>query len=242
MPKPISTTNKDGSDEKDNVENAAKEDKVKVDTTVIKTIELKQSASAKRTFDAFMKRLADQEAAAKEGGDGKIPLGTKCTNKGCTVAYKGEDETPKGCCYHPGNPLFHEGMKSWTCCDRKTSDFQNFLNQTGCKTGEHCWIPQQQMGSETRVECRHDHFQTDAKVTLSLFAKNVDPAKSTVEIKADTVCFDVVFEKYKRCQKTILLSGFIDIQSCKAEVLGTKIEVTLPKLQPKQWAEVERAC
>ena len=36
-------------------------------------------------------------------------------------------------------PIFHEGMKFWSCCQRKTSDFQSFLNQEGCMLGEHKW-------------------------------------------------------------------------------------------------------
>ena len=43
------------------------------------------------------------------------------------------------CTYHPGVPIFHEGLKYWTCCTRRTSDFQAFLNQEGCETGIHDW-------------------------------------------------------------------------------------------------------
>ena len=30
--------------------------------------------------------------------------------------------------------------KFWTCCQRRTSDFDEFLRQEGCTTGEHKWI------------------------------------------------------------------------------------------------------
>ena len=43
------------------------------------------------------------------------------------------------CQFHPGVPIFHEGMKYWSCCNRKTSDFQSFLNQEGCERGAHKW-------------------------------------------------------------------------------------------------------
>ena len=43
------------------------------------------------------------------------------------------------CLYHPGVPIFHEGMKFWSCCQRKTSDFTAFLNQAGCTTGQCKW-------------------------------------------------------------------------------------------------------
>ena len=43
------------------------------------------------------------------------------------------------CNFHPGVPIFHEGLKYWTCCTKRTSDFQAFLNQVGCKEGSHLW-------------------------------------------------------------------------------------------------------
>ncbi|PKU29112.1 hypothetical protein llap_20584 [Limosa lapponica baueri] len=30
-------------------------------------------------------------------------------------------------------------MKYWSCCKRKTSDFNTFLAQEGCTTGTHVW-------------------------------------------------------------------------------------------------------
>ena len=44
------------------------------------------------------------------------------------------------CTHHPGVPIFHEGMKFWSCCQRKTSDFTAFLEQVGCTEGRHKWI------------------------------------------------------------------------------------------------------
>ena len=44
------------------------------------------------------------------------------------------------CTYHPGYPVFHEGMKYWSCCQRKTSEFQDFLDQEGCTIGKCKWV------------------------------------------------------------------------------------------------------
>jgi len=30
-------------------------------------------------------------------------------------------------------------MKYWSCCRKKTSDFNTFLAQEGCTTGKHMW-------------------------------------------------------------------------------------------------------
>ena len=53
--------------------------------------------------------------------------------------YQGEPPQANECCYHPGVPIFHEGLKFWSCCQRKTTDFQSFLNQEGCTFGYHKW-------------------------------------------------------------------------------------------------------
>jgi hypothetical protein len=44
------------------------------------------------------------------------------------------------CLHHPGAPIFHEGYKFYTCCQRRTTDFNEFLRQEGCTTGSHKWI------------------------------------------------------------------------------------------------------
>lgn len=42
-----------------------------------------------------------------------------------------------GCRYHPGAPFFHDAYKGWTCCDKKATDFTEFLNFPGCTKGQH---------------------------------------------------------------------------------------------------------
>ena len=59
-------------------------------------------------------------------------VGWKCCRSGCTAEYKGPESNAEVCFYHPGAPIFHEGMKFWSCCERKTTDFTAFLNQAGC--------------------------------------------------------------------------------------------------------------
>lgn len=80
--------------------------------------------------------------------------------------YDGPKTDAETCSYHPGVPIFHEGwgefindaekglfyifrrylmsmhgfrMKYWSCCKRKTSDFNSFLSQEGCNKGSHQW-------------------------------------------------------------------------------------------------------
>lgn len=44
----------------------------------------------------------------------------------------------KGCCrHHPGVPVFHDALKGWSCCSRRSTDFTEFLNIPGCTNGRH---------------------------------------------------------------------------------------------------------
>ena len=76
-------------------------------------------------------------------------------------------------------PIFHEGMKFWSCCQRKTSDFQSFLNQEGCMLGEHKWKKDDE--GSAKVECRYDWHQTASHVTVAIYGKKYDPDISKIE-------------------------------------------------------------
>lgn len=69
----------------------------------------------------------------------KVAIGTACQNRGCLVTYEVTETDKSICTYHPGVPIFHEGLKYWSCCQRKTTDFNTFLSQVGCQTGNHVW-------------------------------------------------------------------------------------------------------
>lgn len=74
-----------------------------------------------------------------EANDGKIEIGTRCKNNGCSATYSGEISNDEVCRYHPGGPGFHDGAKFWSCCKKMTCEFDNFENQVGCMTGKHAW-------------------------------------------------------------------------------------------------------
>ncbi|KAF9567585.1 chord-domain-containing protein [Agrocybe pediades] len=56
-----------------------------------------------------------------------------CTRKGCGKQFQaGEGGL---CSYHPGVPVFHEGLKSWSCCkdiNKPVLDFDEFMQIEGC--------------------------------------------------------------------------------------------------------------
>jgi len=91
------------------------------------------------TRAASLKQVTSTGAVvSSNSGGNEISDSEPCKNGGCKVTY-GESRLKPECKYHPGVPIFHEGMKFWSCCQRKTSDFQSFLNQEGCMLGEHKW-------------------------------------------------------------------------------------------------------
>ena len=64
-----------------------------------------------------------------------IPPNTTCRRRGCNE--NSASATPKrdneDCIYHPGQALFHEGSKGWTCCKRRVLEFDEFMKIEGCK-------------------------------------------------------------------------------------------------------------
>lgn len=73
--------------------------------------------------------------------DSTIPIGITCKNGGCNATYASAANDDTECNYHPGVPVFHEGLKYWSCCTKRTTDFAAFMNQKGCAYGKHKWIP-----------------------------------------------------------------------------------------------------
>lgn len=60
-----------------------------------------------------------------------------CYNKGCSKTFKINENDEKACQFHPGEPIFHDAYKIWSCCKKKNIDFTEFLNITGCTFGKH---------------------------------------------------------------------------------------------------------
>ncbi|KAM9667708.1 integrin beta-1-binding protein 2 isoform 5-T5 [Dama dama] len=61
-----------------------------------------------------------------------------CHNKGCGQHFDPQTNLPDSCCHHPGVPIFHDALKGWSCCRKRTVDFSEFLNIKGCTVGPHC--------------------------------------------------------------------------------------------------------
>lgn len=73
-----------------------------------------------------------------DSDDPSIPISpnTVCRRRGCNAISPAESPLSRGdeeCVYHPGQALFHEGSKGWTCCKRRVLEFDEFMKIEGCK-------------------------------------------------------------------------------------------------------------
>ncbi|GAA6044677.1 hypothetical protein NBRC10513_004547 [Rhodotorula toruloides] len=67
-----------------------------------------------------------------------------CTRRGCGQSFDPEQNGDADCSFHPGAPVFHEGLKSWSCCsdvNKPVTDFDDFMKLPTCATGSHSLEP-----------------------------------------------------------------------------------------------------
>ncbi|KAL2043290.1 hypothetical protein N7G274_003596 [Stereocaulon virgatum] len=171
-----------------------------------------------------------------------IPPYTSCRRKGCNTISPAEPKSSREgeeCIHHPGHALFHEGSKGWTCCKRRVLEFDEFLRIEGCrKKHKHLFVGSQKgTGEEEKVAVgRHDFYQTPTSVIASLYLKKIDKERAKVDFSSTSaVKLDLPTADNKRYQTDIPLFGRIDPEKSKSKILGTKLELTLIKLDGLSW-------
>ncbi|KJX99995.1 cord and cs domain containing protein [Zymoseptoria brevis] len=164
-----------------------------------------------------------------------------CKRKGCGVQYKsGQNRDEEECVHHPGQAIFHEGSKGWTCCKRRVLEFDEFMKIQGCKSkSRHLFVGKKRDADAEELvnEVRNDFYQTATTVIASLYLKMIDKERSKVEFSEDgkAVELDLVTSDKKRYQTTMLLFGPIDSKESKFKIMGTKLELTLAKASTAGW-------
>lgn len=176
------------------------------------------------------------EKEKREKLESQVFVGVRCKNAGCKTTYQGPETDAEICTFHPGAPVFHEGYKYWNCCCIKTTDFNAFLDQKGCTSGKHCWIPKQ---DKKKVACRHDWHQTGNQVVVTIYAKNSSPEHSYVEANRTVLTCHIQFEGDKVFHKDFHLWGVIDVNNSFANMVPSKVEVTLKKADVVAWGKLE---
>ena len=187
-----------------------------------------------------LEKLQEEDSSVPpvEDNSEQIAIGTNCYHKSCKTTYNGPETNETPCQYHPGCPIFHEGMKYWSCCQRKTSDFDNFLSQEGCEVGKHLWIKPKNEGEEK--SCRFDWYQTGPDVCISFFAKTTIPEKTVVEANKVVLKVHLVFDGGKSIfDQRFDLCDAISPEKSSVKLMGTKVEITLKKREAFSWSNLE---
>ena len=64
-----------------------------------------------------------------------------CANKGCKdKSFVPEENSEEACQHHPGEPVFHDLKKYWTCCKdqhKPALDWDEFMKIPTCAVGAH---------------------------------------------------------------------------------------------------------
>ncbi|KAL8997251.1 MAG: hypothetical protein Q9169_003444 [Polycauliona sp. 2 TL-2023] len=172
--------------------------------------------------------VAADKTCRRRGCNATSSADTKCSNR------DGED-----CVYHPGQALFHEGSKGWTCCKRRVLEFEEFMRIEGCKRKKrHMFVGSGKKGAgeESLKTVRHDFYQTPTTVIASMYLKKIDKQRATIEFSSPTdLVLDLPTTDMKRYKTTMPLFAPIDIAKSNSKIMGTKIELTLVKLDTASW-------
>ncbi|KAF5864461.1 hypothetical protein ETB97_007565 [Aspergillus alliaceus] len=167
-----------------------------------------------------------------------IPVNATCRRRGCGAGHNSSvSREEEKCVHHPGQPIFHEGSKGWSCCKKRVLDFDDFLKIEGCREKKrHLFIGKGKPAGEEKVETvRNDFYQTPHSVNVSLYLKKIDKNQAKVEFSAQSINLDLPTTDNKRYKDTYKLFAPIDPGKSQFKVLGTKLELTLVKADGASW-------
>ncbi|KAK2727376.1 cysteine and histidine-rich domain-containing protein 1-like [Artemia franciscana] len=205
----------------------------------LETITPTLSPSLKKEFEE-RKQQGEGIEQINEDGDEEIRIGTQCKNKGCKQEYLGPHVNEWECIHHPGVAIFHEGLKYWSCCKRKTTDFQAFLDQAGCESGSHVWKKKKDTDDPNKCVCRYDWHQTGGQVVVAIYCKNYDPHRTIVKANPIRLKASVFFPKENSSFNLDLeLRGIIDVKASSVTMTPTKVEICMKKAEPMSWAKLD---
>ncbi|XP_068698681.1 cysteine and histidine-rich domain-containing protein 1-like [Montipora foliosa] len=191
---------------------------------------------------ALLKQKEEQNSkpVASEGSETEngVKPGTMCKNSGCTTSYVDERTNDEKCWHHHGTPIFHEGYKFWTCCQKRTTDFDEFLKQEGCISGCHRWELTAEE-KEKKVVCRYDWYAMGNFIVISVFAKLSDPEQTFVEANRTSLYAHVAFGGSNKFELQLTLHGLIVPERSSVMLSPTKVEIKLRKEDIGSWPSLE---
>ncbi|XP_068163978.1 cysteine and histidine-rich domain-containing protein 1 [Antennarius striatus] len=187
-------------------------------------------------FQVLEKQDSGKKAEKEKRESQTVMPGTRCKNAGCKTVYQGPETDTEACTHHPGGPVFHEGYKYWSCCCIKTVDFNAFLDQKGCSTAKHRWVPKQ---DKKKVACRHDWHQTGSNVVVTIYAKNANPELTCIEANRTVLSCQIQFEDNKIFKRDFHLWGVVNVKKSSVNMVPSKVEITLFKADQVAWGKLE---
>ncbi|MCJ1243628.1 hypothetical protein MMC30_000825 [Trapelia coarctata] len=92
-------------------------------------------------------------------------------------------------------------------------------------------------GGVERVESvKHDFYQTPSTVHASLYLKKIVKADAKVKFSSPTtVDLDLPTADHKRYKTILPLYGPVDVEKSSWKIMGTKMELTLVKVDGASW-------
>uniref|UniRef100_A0A915K1W4 Cysteine and histidine-rich domain-containing protein 1 n=1 Tax=Romanomermis culicivorax TaxID=13658 RepID=A0A915K1W4_ROMCU len=168
----------------------------------------------------------------------EIPIGTQCRNPACTKTYDKNFDPNETCWYHSGTAIFHEGMKYWSCCQRKTSDFESFLQQEGCTSGRHCFrIDKNEVKNQNN--CRYDWHQTGDDLYVTIYGKLSQPADSWFECDQVNLKAHVEYDDGDSIfNLDVPLWGAINVDNSQVTMTAAKVEICMKKSEKVSWPKL----
>lgn len=200
--------------------------------------------ASKTLVDALakeMEKIKVQEEAKPAQGN---PLeGAICSHQGCGKEWSETLPKDDDCRYHPGNAIFHEGMKYWTCCNKKTTEFSEFLAQPGCLWSKHVWKSAEDKEKDDKkksVQCRFDWYQTPTHVYLTVFAKLIVPEKTKIEANGVRLKINLSYDAGRQTYTSDkVLFDVMDLEASSVNANPSKIEIKLKKSVASSWPRLE---
>ncbi|XP_060688760.1 cysteine and histidine-rich domain-containing protein 1-like isoform X2 [Hemiscyllium ocellatum] len=197
----------------------------------------KVSKSLQESLEKLNKARQEKSTTPEEVPSSELKAGTSCKHAGCKKTFQGPDSDLETCNFHPGIPIFHEGMKYWSCCKIKTTEFEDFIEQPGCSKGKHLWTKKE--ADKKLVGCRHDWHQTGSEVVITVYAKTSNPELSYIDANRTMLTIHIMFEQDKVFHKVLNLWGVVDVEKSYVNMGPTKVEINLKKRDPVTWAKLE---
>ena len=108
----------------------------------------------------------------------------KCAHNGCGKTFDAESNTDSSCTFHPGHSIFHDRLKGWSCCTKRTDSFDEFLQIPGCASGTHAVEkPREQIHDQKKKQTDSIAMPTSVVNGVEIYGTTTAPIEATRLLK-----------------------------------------------------------